>query len=76
MDQTMVDVTEIPQVSYGTEVILVGMSGEKSISFSEMATLAGSINYEMMCDTGKRIVKAYFDGESLLKTVNYMDKIC
>ena len=76
MDQTMVDVTEIPSVSYGNEVILVGKSGEKSISFSEMAALCGSINYEMMCDTGKRIVKAYFDGNKLLKTVNYMDKIC
>lgn len=76
MDQTMVDVTDIPGVSYGTEVILVGLCGDKYISFSEMAALAGSINYEMMCDTGKRIVKAYFDGDTLLKTVNYMDKIC
>ncbi len=75
MDQTVVDVTDIPDVSYGTEVILVGSAGENSISFSEMASHSGSINYEMMCDTGKRIVKAYFDGETLVKTVNYMDKI-
>lgn len=76
MDQTMVDVSQIPDVSYGTEVILVGESKGKAISFTEMADLAGSINYEIMCDTGKRIVKAYFDGEHLQKTVNYMDKIC
>ena len=75
MDQTMVDVTHIPDVSYGTEVILVGASKEASISFSQMAAFSGSINYEMMCDTGKRIVKAYFDGDALIKTVNYMDKI-
>ncbi len=75
MDQTVVDVTDIPDVSYGTEVILVGAAGGNSISFSEMASYSGSINYEMMCDTGKRIVKAYFDGEALVKTVNYMDKI-
>ncbi len=75
MDQTVVDVTEIPDVSYGTEVILVGTSGDSSISFSQMAEFSGSINYEMMCDTGKRIVKAYFDGDTLIKTVNYMDKI-
>ena len=75
MDQTVVDVSEIPDVSYGTEVILVGAAGENTISFSEMASHSGSINYEMMCDTGKRIVKAYFDGDTLLKTVNYMDKI-
>ncbi len=75
MDQTVVDVTDIPDVSYGTEVILVGSAGGNSISFSEMASHSGSINYEMMCDTGKRIVKAYFDGETLVKTVNYMDKI-
>lgn len=76
MDQTMVDVSKISDVSYGTEVILVGSSGDKTISFTEMADLVGSINYEIMCDTGKRIVKAYFDGSKLLKTVNYMDKIC
>ena len=75
MDQTVVDVTEIPDVSYGTEVILVGAAGGNAISFSEMASHSGSINYEMMCDTGKRIVKAYFDGDTLIKTVNYMDKI-
>ena len=75
MDQTVVDVSDIPDVSYGTEVILVGTSGENSISFSKMAEFSGSINYEMMCDTGKRIVKAYFDGDTLIKTVNYMDKI-
>ena len=75
MDQTVVDVTEIPNVSYGTEVILVGAAGENAISFSQMAEYTGSINYEMMCDTGKRIVKAYFDGDDLIKTVNYMDKI-
>ena len=75
MDQTMVDVTDIPDVSYGTEVILIGTCGENRITFSEMAECLGSINYEMMCDIGKRIVKAYFDGDTLVKTVNYVDKI-
>ncbi len=75
MDQTMVDVSDIEGVSYGTEAVLIGSSGGYSISFTEMADCVGSINYEMMCDTGKRIVKAYFDGEQLRKTENYMDKI-
>lgn len=75
MDQMVVDVSDIEDVGYGTEVVLCGKSGDNFISFSEIASILGTINYEVMCDVGKRLVKAYFYKGEFIKTVNYLEKL-
>ncbi len=75
MDQMVVDISGIPDVKYGTEVILIGRSGDISISYSDIAEILGTINYEVMCDSGKRVVKAYFDNGNFIKSVNYLEKL-
>lgn len=59
MDQVMVDVTDIPGVSRGDEVTVIGRDGDDCITFDEFASLAGTINYESICDIGKRVPRLY-----------------
>lgn len=59
MDQFMVDVTQIPDVERGDEVTLIGKDGDEEISADEIAKLTGTINYEVVCDLGKRIPRSY-----------------
>lgn len=55
MDQFMVDVTHIDNVSVGDKVTLMGRQGELFISADEIARHAQTINYEIVCGIGKRV---------------------
>lgn len=55
MDQFMVDVSDIENVSVGDEVTLMGKQGELFISADEIAQYAQTINYEIVCGIGKRV---------------------
>ena len=46
MDQTMVDVTHVPEAAQGDEVVLLGSQGEARITAQEMAQWADTISYE------------------------------
>jgi alanine racemase len=48
MDQTMIDVTDIPAAQQGDEVVLIGRQGSDSISAEEVAARLGTINYEVV----------------------------
>lgn len=58
MDQFMVDVTG-SNVAVDDEVILIGKSGGEEITADEIATLDGTINYEIMCRIGMRVPRIY-----------------
>lgn len=55
MDQFMVDVSHIENVSVGDKVTLMGRQGGLFISADEIASHAGTINYEIVCGIGKRV---------------------
>ncbi|WP_434309091.1 alanine racemase [Hominifimenecus sp. rT4P-3] len=59
MDQFMVDVTEIPGVSEGDEVTLVGKDGNAIILVEELSDLCGRFNYEFVCGLERRIPRIY-----------------
>jgi alanine racemase len=61
MDLTMADVSEIPDARAGDEVILWGISGSEIISVNEVARLAQTISYEMLCTVGRRVSRIYKD---------------
>ncbi len=48
MDQTMLDVTAVPGVRQGDEVVLIGQQGGDAISAEEVAERLGTINYEVV----------------------------
>ena len=59
MDLTMVDLTEVPGAAVGDEVILWGGAGEAMISVNDVARLAQTISYEMLCTVGRRVPRVY-----------------
>ena len=59
MDQIMVDVTNIPDVKIGDEVVLIGEQGDEKITATELADLVGTINYEITCSISKRVPQIY-----------------
>ncbi len=61
MDQTVVDVTEIPGVAIGDEVVLLGSQGEYSIDAWDLADLAESIPWEVLCAISSRVPRVIVD---------------
>jgi alanine racemase len=59
MDFIMVDVTDIPKVSLGDEVVLLGIQGKEIITGEEIAGRMNTISYEVFCSVGKRIPRIY-----------------
>ncbi len=67
MDQMMVDVTNIPDVKDGDSVIIMGSDGKNTVSAEELANIAGTINYEIVCDVGKRVPRVYVKNGEVIK---------
>ncbi len=61
MDQCMVDVGHINDVSPGDEVVLFGSCGEETIPVEEIAKLTGTISYEIVCLVNSRVPRFYFN---------------
>ena len=59
MDLSLLDVTDIPGVNVGDEVILVGQSQQVSITALDIAQLLGTVPYEVLCLIGKRVPRLY-----------------
>jgi len=60
MDQTMIDVTDLPQVEIGDEVVLWGRQGQEEISVEEIADKIKTINYEVVHMPDKKRVPKLF----------------
>ena len=76
MDQFMVDVTDIEDVSVKDEVILIGCAEGEAITVDELADIAQStFNYEIICNINKRVARLYYlDGE-LVHVAEYIDML-
>ena len=61
MDQTIVDVTEVPGVSSGEEAVIVGRQGSDEISVGEFSRWADTIPWETLCSVTKRVPRVYRD---------------
>lgn len=59
MDQTMIDVTDIPDAAVGDEVILIGEQGSNRITADDLATHTGTIAYEVLCAIGRRVPRVW-----------------
>lgn len=58
MDQIMVDVGA-QKLKIGDEVVLIGNQGKQKITAEELARLAKTIPYEIVCGLGSRIPRIY-----------------
>ena len=59
MDQCMVDVSAVPNVKVGDEVIVMGSDGVNSVTADDIAKATGTISYEICCAFGQRLPKIY-----------------
>ncbi len=59
MDQTMIDVTDIPDVKAGSQVVLIGTQGNETIDAEELATWAETISYEVLLAITTRVPRTY-----------------
>ncbi|MDE7435910.1 MAG: serine racemase VanT catalytic subunit [Lachnospiraceae bacterium] len=55
MDQTIVDVTEIPGIRAGDEAVLLGQSGSETITACDLAEQSGTITNEILSRLGARM---------------------
>lgn len=61
MDQTMVDLTEIPDAQTGDEVVLIGKQGEQELSAEEVGARLGTNNYETVTTISSRVPRVYVE---------------
>jgi alanine racemase len=59
MDMVMVDATDVPEVTMYDDVTLIGTQGQETISTGELAEIAHSIPYEILCSISSRVQRVY-----------------
>ena len=72
MDQLMVDVTDIPGVQVGDEVVLMGTSGDETITAEALGQASESFNYEQICNISRRVTRVYVKDGKETASINYL----
>jgi alanine racemase len=66
MDLCLVDVTEVPGVEVGDEVVIIGKQNGAEITVHDVAAQIGTVPYEILCGLGKRVPKIYIKGGEIV----------
>ena len=61
MDLTTIDVTASPEIRVGDAVTLMGSEGDISIDAQQVARVAGTISYSVLCGISARVKRIYVD---------------
>ena len=61
MDQTLIDVTDIPDVTMGMHVVLLGKNEQLIYTADDMARDLDTIGYEVICNITKRVQRFYIN---------------
>lgn len=72
MDQTMLDVTDVPDVKMGDEVIVFGRQGDAVLPVENLAKQLNTINYEITCMVTKRVPRVYMQGGKIIGIVDHI----
>lgn len=72
MDQCMVDLTDIPEVRVGDEVIIYGDGTNNTIDIQGMADLLNTNKNEILCRFSRRTPIVYTKDGKAVKAVNYL----
>lgn len=68
MDQSIVDVTNIPDTRVGDEVTIIGRQGSEEVTAEEIAELTNTINYEVVTRLPAALPRLYLHKESSEQT--------
>jgi alanine racemase len=63
MDQIMADVTALPGVEPGEEVVLMGRQGGEEIFAAELAQKSGTIPWEIFTGVGRRVDRIHLESK-------------
>ena len=66
MDQTLVDVSNIPNVKMGDRVTIIGRNGDLCYSADDMAQDLNTIGYEIICNITNRVQRFYINSNNNL----------
>ena len=72
MDQFMIDVTNIPDVKIGDEVILLGEKNGLKYNADDMAKKLDTINYEVTCMLKSRLPRVYIKDAHIINVKNHI----
>jgi alanine racemase len=64
MDLTLIDVTNVPDVTLNDEVILIGESAGQSVTAEYLAKTAGTLSYEVTCGIGSRVPRVFVERQT------------
>ena len=67
MDQCMVDVTHIPDVKIGDEVVIMGQQGDDCIPVEELCERLSTIPHEIFCNISPRVPRVYIRNGEIFK---------
>lgn len=59
MDVTTIDVTHCPNIQVGDAVTLLGSEGDARIDAQDIARVAGTISYNVLCSISSRVKRVY-----------------
>lgn len=72
MDQCMIDVTDVNNISVGDTAAVMGRSDGKEVSCEFLADICGTINYEIVCAVSRRVPRVYLRNGKITDVVNYL----
>ncbi len=75
MDQCMIDVTNVHNISIGDEVILFGADENEILPIEELAVKLGTINYELPCVINNRVPRCYIKDSKRIKIHNNLSVV-
>lgn len=76
MDMAMADVSHLPEVQVGDEVVVLGRQGDDEITLDEFAESAGIIPHELLVRLGSRAPRVYLrNGEPTARATLACDEV-
>ena len=75
MDQTIVDVTAVPDVQPGDEVLVFGPGAAPGADTADtVAEKTGTINYEIICGISRRVPRVYLQNGEVIRIWNDLEE--
>ncbi len=72
MDQCMIDVSAVNNISTEDVVTVFGKCGDSEASFEEAAEILNTISYELICAIGKRVPRIYSENGKITGFLSYL----
>jgi len=67
MDMLSVTVDHLPEVSVGDEVVLLGTQDGAEVTAGELADLADTLPYEILCGLSRRVPRLFVEGGRIVR---------